>query len=64
MDDREFKNFVKSSLDLLEPRAIAAEFDIGYPTVLRWASGVARPHPKIREIIVKKITEMLEQKRK
>ncbi|HLD40265.1 MAG TPA: hypothetical protein VJB13_03930 [Candidatus Nanoarchaeia archaeon] len=38
---------------------IASEFEVANSTVTRWASGIAVPHPKLRQIILSYIAEKI-----
>ena len=38
---------------------IANEFEVASSTVERWASGIAVPHPKLRQIILSYIAEKI-----
>lgn len=40
-------------------RAIAAEFEVATSTVLRWATGTARPHPLIQAQVARWIEDRL-----
>lgn len=33
-------------------REMADEFEVAESTVSRWASGIARPHPRVRKLVV------------
>lgn len=36
-------------------KELAAEFEVSESTVLRWAKGTARPHPRIRNQVIASI---------
>lgn len=38
---------------------MATEFQVADSTIGRWASGIAVPHPKLRQIILSYITEKI-----
>ena len=38
---------------------LRGEFEVAASTVRRWAIGVARPHPRIRELIAERAWELL-----
>ena len=52
--DDAFAEIVAAYLDLsgVPQRTIADEFEAAISTVSRWASGTARPHPKMQKLIV------------
>lgn len=49
-----FQDIVASALGVLGlyQRELAAEFQVAESTVSRWASGAARPHPRLQALIV------------
>jgi ribosome-binding protein aMBF1 (putative translation factor) len=55
--DEEFAKVVAASVQTLGlyQRELAAEFEVAESTVSRWASGIARPLPRMRRSIVEEI---------
>ncbi len=53
----EFARLVAGAVATFGPyqHDLAAEFEVADSTVSRWASGVARPHPKLQKLIVESI---------
>jgi len=49
-----FQDIVADALGVLGlyQRELAAEFQVAESTVSRWASGVARPHPRLQGLVV------------
>ena len=43
----------------LYQRELAAEFEVAESTVSRWANGVARPHPRLQQLIVSAIEKRI-----
>ena len=56
-----FSGAVKIALDEyhLPVLEMAKEFQVADSTIERWASGIAVPHPKLRQIILSYITERI-----
>jgi len=52
-DDR-FDEIVECGLNVLPNgrRALAGEFQVAPSTVDRWVTGIARPHPRLKHLIV------------
>lgn len=57
--DMEFSKSVQSAIDDgLNIRDLADKCEVAPSTVLRWASGVGRPHPGFKVFVLEKIAEM------
>jgi len=41
-------------------RSLAEEFEVSSSIVSRWASGVARPHPRIQKLIIASIIKRID----
>lgn len=53
LGERTFSQVVKEYVALeLDARPLAGEFEVAVSTVLRWANGVATPHPLIQEQVI------------
>ena len=55
----EFPEHVQKALEVLDINKVAANFEVASSTVLRWVSGVARPHPRKQESIIRELDEMM-----
>lgn len=50
--DKEFCVAVQRCIDKYSTRELAEEFEVAPSTVTRWANGVAKPHPKVKALIL------------
>lgn len=62
MTREEFVAEVRKWTELIDnDEAVAEQFEVHPTTVRRWISGAAVPLPRMRELIVKELKEMLEE---
>jgi transcriptional regulator with XRE-family HTH domain len=57
----EFPDRVQKALEVLDINKVAANFEVASSTVLRWVSGIARPHPRKKAQILRELAEMVEE---
>lgn len=50
-----FAKIVQGAIDMAYERDLASAFEVAVSTVSRWASGAARPDPRIQKLIVDEI---------
>lgn len=56
----QFAKIVTGALENGVPaRGVADTFQIAESTVMRWKSGSARPHPRMQDLVVKEIKNIL-----
>ena len=53
----DFQHAVKEALALGLEGELALEFEVAKSTVWRWSEGVAKPHPRIQQKIVKFVVD-------
>jgi hypothetical protein len=58
--DEEFAQFVRDAVSSLGVDKIADRCEVHRTTVDRWASGIAKPMPRIRAFIVSDISRMID----
>jgi len=49
----QFAEIVRNSVAMgVYQRELATEFEVAVSTVSRWASGIAKPHPRMQKLII------------
>ena len=62
-DDKTSKEYFMAAVNIalkeydLPIKDVAAKFQVADSTVLRWANGVANPHPRMRELILEYVAK-------
>ncbi len=62
MTDEEFRTKISELCDRHSDKEIASLMKVAQSTVLKWKSGQANPHPKMKDQIVKTLQQRLDRK--
>jgi hypothetical protein len=53
-----FSALILETIQSISIQELAAEFQVADSTILRWANGTAKPHPKLQKLIMAKIKDI------